>query len=123
MRPTTCSPHSATRQWGRRIAGRESSLRVLFTTLPGAGDFYPLIPLARALAAAGHAVAFAAAPRFCPEVAAADFHAIPGGLDWLLTDREEVYARARERAARGEPFSVVRDVFAGTSCRRWWRTC
>jgi MGT family glycosyltransferase len=88
-------------------------MRVLFTTLPGAGDFYPLIPLARALVDAGHVVAFAAAPRFCPEIAAAGFAATPAGPDWLLTDRGEVYGRARERAAvRGQPFSVVRDVVA-----------
>ena len=38
-------------------------MRALFTTQPGSGMFNPLIPFARALADAGHAVAFACADR------------------------------------------------------------
>ena len=35
-------------------------MRVLFTMCPGSGHFHPLVPLAQALAGAGHEVAFAA---------------------------------------------------------------
>lgn len=57
-------------------------MRVLFTTQPGSGMFHPLIPFARALADAGHAVAFACADCFRPDVEAAGFAAFPAGIDW-----------------------------------------
>jgi UDP:flavonoid glycosyltransferase YjiC (YdhE family) len=57
-------------------------MRALFTTQPGSGMFLPLVPFARALAAAGHDVAFACADCFRPAVEAAGFAAFPAGLDW-----------------------------------------
>jgi UDP:flavonoid glycosyltransferase YjiC (YdhE family) len=56
-------------------------MRVLFTTFAGTGHLHPLVPLARALTAAGHTVAFAAAPAFCPDVEAVGFPCFPAGLD------------------------------------------
>lgn len=55
-------------------------MKVLCTCLPGHGHFLPVAPLARALAAAGHEVAFATAADFCPKVEAAGFNAFPVGL-------------------------------------------
>lgn len=52
-------------------------MRVLFTTQPGVGHFHPLVPLARALLAAGHAVAVACAPSFAPLVEVAGLTARP----------------------------------------------
>lgn len=46
-------------------------MRVLFTTLPAAGHFYPMVPLAWALRAAGHDVLVAVPEDFTPEVTAA----------------------------------------------------
>jgi UDP:flavonoid glycosyltransferase YjiC (YdhE family) len=56
-------------------------MRVLFTTFAGTGHLHPLVPLARALTAAGHTVAFAAAPGFSPAVEAIGFPCFPAGLD------------------------------------------
>ena len=56
-------------------------MRVLFTTFAGTGHLHPLVPLARALTAAGHAVAFAAAPAFCLDVEAVGFPCFPAGPD------------------------------------------
>jgi UDP:flavonoid glycosyltransferase YjiC (YdhE family) len=56
-------------------------MRVLFTTTAGCGHFYPLVPLAQALEASGHDVAFACARSFCPEVEAMGFRAFPAGRD------------------------------------------
>jgi UDP:flavonoid glycosyltransferase YjiC (YdhE family) len=56
-------------------------MRVLFTAQPGAGHWHPLVPLAQALAAAGHEVAFAIAPGFCPRVEATGFRCFPVGVD------------------------------------------
>ncbi len=59
-------------------------MRVLFTTQPGEGHLNPLVPLARALTAAGHEVAVACAPSFCRLVEARGFRAFPMGLDWKI---------------------------------------
>jgi N-glycosyltransferase len=61
-------------------------VRALFTTQPGHGHFHPLVPLvplARALAGAGHEVGVACAPAFGPTVAASGLRALPAGWDWL----------------------------------------
>lgn len=55
-------------------------MRVLCTCVPGFGHFHPMVPMARALQAAGHEVAFATEARFCPRVERAGFAAFPAGL-------------------------------------------
>ncbi|MGN6757861.1 MAG: glycosyltransferase, partial [Thermomicrobiales bacterium] len=65
-------------------------MRVLFTTQPGAGMFSPLVPFARALVEAGHAVAVTCAPCFRAEVEAVGLAAFPAGLDW----RNDAFTRA-----------------------------
>ena len=88
-------------------------MRVLFTTLPGAGNFHPLVPLAQTLHAAGHEVAFACARSYGPTVEATGFRCFPAGFDWLLSEREPVYARVQEEVAqRATPFSPLADVYA-----------
>src|SRR5687767_12535510 len=59
-----------------------SCMRALFTFQPGMGMFRPLVPLARALADAGHEVAFAGAASFRPQAEACGFPLFPAGLDW-----------------------------------------
>ncbi len=54
---------------------------VCFTCLPFLGHVHPLVPLARALADAGHAVAFATGPSLCPLVEANGCRAFPVGFD------------------------------------------
>jgi UDP:flavonoid glycosyltransferase YjiC (YdhE family) len=89
-------------------------MRVLFTTLPAYGAFQPLVPIARALIASGHEVAFAVSASFCQVVEAAGFRCFPAGVDWSFDDREPVYARARDAlGAQAATFSPLRDVFAG----------
>lgn len=63
-------------------------MRVLFTSLPAYGAFQPLIPVARALAASGHEVAFALSATFCRVGEAAGFRCLPAGVDWSFDDRE-----------------------------------
>lgn len=55
-------------------------MRVLLTCLPEHGHFHPMVPLARALVNAGHAVAFATAEDYCDRVRRAGFAAFPAGL-------------------------------------------
>ena len=56
-------------------------MKVLFTCVVGHGHFNPMVPLARALEAAGHRVAFATDPGFCGHVRDVGFEAYPAGLD------------------------------------------
>ncbi len=70
-------------------------MRVLLSCIPQEGHFRPLLPLARALAAGGHEVAFATAAAWHPAVADAGFAALEAG-----GSREELGAElARVRAA------------------------
>jgi UDP:flavonoid glycosyltransferase YjiC (YdhE family) len=52
-------------------------MRILFTFTGGAGHFVPLVPVARAAAAAGHEVAFTCAAGMAPVVAARGFAVMP----------------------------------------------
>ncbi len=67
-------------------------MKVLATCLPGHGHFNPMLPLAKALAGAGHEVAFATAGDFCPRVVQAGFTAFPAGLS---LERQMAEARGR----------------------------
>ena len=67
-------------------------MKVLGTCLPGHGHFNLMLAVARALADAGHEVAFATAADFCPRVEAAGFAAFPAGLSLA-----EQVAEARRR--------------------------
>jgi UDP:flavonoid glycosyltransferase YjiC (YdhE family) len=55
-------------------------MRVLFTCNPGFGHVHPMVPLARALAARGHEVRWAAALEACPRIEAAGFGTFPSGM-------------------------------------------
>jgi UDP:flavonoid glycosyltransferase YjiC (YdhE family) len=92
-------------------------MRILFTFAGGSGHLDPLVPVAQAMGAAGHAAAFAARPWMVPKVEALGFAALPAGSDEGLTpvrrpllpldsareerDLRDGFARhiARERAA------------------------
>jgi UDP:flavonoid glycosyltransferase YjiC (YdhE family) len=56
-------------------------MRILFAFVGGRGHFEPLVPFARAAAAAGHTVAFAAPPSLVRTVEALGFEAFPVGPD------------------------------------------
>lgn len=56
-------------------------MRILFTCSGGSGHFEPLVPIARAAQAAGHAVAFAPRPWMVPMAEALGFDAVPAGSD------------------------------------------
>ena len=88
-------------------------MRVLFTTLPGSGNLYPLVPLARALQSAGHEVAFACARSFGRTVEALGFRCFPAGFDWTLSERDATFAQIRTQLGKpADTFSPLHDVFA-----------
>jgi len=90
-------------------------MRILFTTQPGLGHFHPLVPLARAVQAAGHEVAFACPASFAPHVRAADFAHFPIGLDWIETGIYDAFP-----ALRALPLAtyVHTYIFAYATARR-----
>ncbi|MHB8574025.1 MAG: glycosyltransferase [Dehalococcoidia bacterium] len=61
-------------------------MRVLFTLLPATGSLHPLLPVAQALAHAGHVVAWCSSPAFQGQAAATGFPCFPAGLDWHASD-------------------------------------
>src|SRR6266496_1511780 len=78
---------------GRRY--RSNIMRVLFTTQPAASHWYQLVPLAQALESAGHEVAFASTPGFCPTMEAKGFRSFRAGAD----ETEEEVQQIREQVA------------------------
>ena len=56
-------------------------MRVLFSSMPATGHFNSTVPMAIAVAAAGHDVAFSCAPAFAAEVRALGFEHFPGGAE------------------------------------------
>lgn len=53
------------------------------------GNFNPLVPLAQALQARSHQIAFATPARFSSVVTDAGFEAIPAGLDMTFREYRE----------------------------------
>ena len=80
-------------------------MRVLFTTFAGTGHLHPLVPLARALTAAGHTVAFAAVPGFCPAVEAVGFPCFPAGLDEPEAGWESLVPALRDVPPEGDAYT------------------
>ncbi|MFL6181928.1 MAG: glycosyltransferase, partial [Actinomycetes bacterium] len=84
-------------------------MRVLLTCRPLAGHYRPMLPLARALAAAGHEVAFASGEPVSGEAEAEGFTAFRAGLG---LDTVEPLARSiRQRAAALPPSQIRHFVF------------
>lgn len=90
-------------------------MRVLLTSQPGWGHWHPLIPIARALEAAGHEVAFASTPRACAAIEANGITCFPVGRD----ESEDVLRERRRYlmtlAPADQPAYMVPMVFAGTT--------
>src|SRR5688572_6032491 len=74
-------------------------MRVLLTHQPGLGHLHPLVPLAQALEAPGHVVAFATVPTFCDRVEANGFTSFPVGA----AETDEELSQLRKRQAKLPP--------------------
>jgi UDP:flavonoid glycosyltransferase YjiC (YdhE family) len=80
---------------------------MLFAFAGGSGHLEPLVPIARAAAAAGHVVAFAGRPRMAPAITALGFPAFAAGSDVGLEPRRRPLAAVdweREIRAIGPGF-------------------
>jgi UDP:flavonoid glycosyltransferase YjiC (YdhE family) len=77
-------------------------VRVLFSSTWGHGHIFPMVPLARAFAAAGHTVLWATSADSCARVVAADLDASPAGLSGVRL-REVVRDQHATAAAQASP--------------------
>ncbi|QXV57007.1 glycosyltransferase [Amycolatopsis sp. TNS106] len=101
-------------------------MRVLFTFAGGNGHFRPLLPLARALADAGHTIGFTGEPFMVPTVEATGFAAFPSGPNLgsdgrrrplLPVDRDREDADLRDGFVRRTAPLRAKDVLA--LCEDW----
>ncbi|MEV6926446.1 glycosyltransferase [Dactylosporangium sp. NPDC051485] len=83
-------------------------MRILFAFAGGAGHLQPMLPLARAAAAAGHAVAVTGRPGALPK----DLEGFPAGVDEPPGERSPLLRLDRAREAR-----EFRDGFGGWIAR------
>lgn len=65
--------------------------RIWCSTVPAAGHFGPLAPVAHALEGAGHRVSIVTSPSLVPMVKAAGLDALALGRPWLEADAEEAF--------------------------------
>ncbi len=93
--------------------------RFLFSVSGGYGHLHPLVPLAHALQAAGHGVAFAVGPSLRPRIEAAGFTVFPVGGN-LTTDLAYQQFKAQQQtlpvSLESELFSYPR-LFCGIGAR------
>jgi UDP:flavonoid glycosyltransferase YjiC (YdhE family) len=90
-----------------------AAVRVLLSCLPGFGHFHPMVPLARAIGAAGHEVAFATAERFCRRVVApAGFTAFAAGVSPMVVDDETMRLPEVADLGPGDVWELGAHMFA-----------
>ena len=108
---------------------RSIAMRVLFTTLAASGHIHPLVPVARALAEAGHEVAFACAEAGRPAIERLGFRFFPAGttIGEAFAELEPLQATAPDgdqpRWMGGEAFGrlLPERMLPGllAACRAW----
>ena len=91
LHPMVTSPSRHRRR--TTAAGSVTMVRASFTTQPGLGHLFPLLPVAGALRAHGHEVAFAAAASFGREIVAAGHDCFAVGRDGLTAEIRRHFPR------------------------------
>jgi UDP:flavonoid glycosyltransferase YjiC (YdhE family) len=88
-------------------------MRVLFSSFPAYGHFFPQLPLARAFARRGDRVAFMISEGFAPVLAAEGFERLAGGPEMDSIFAESISRTGQHAASNPTPESVA-ELFAGT---------
>ncbi len=88
-------------------------MRVTFSAIPAFGHVFPLVPLASAMAAAGHDVTFAASSDFAGRLPGRVVQGVPEGLTLAVVKREA----ASEMGDRSDPFAFSRALFGSVMPR------
>jgi UDP:flavonoid glycosyltransferase YjiC (YdhE family) len=93
-------------------------MKVLFTHQPGSGHWHPLVPLAQALQAGGHEVAFASMPAAAPTIKANGFRFFSAGRDSSPEEEEARMERMKTLSASEQALFMQKYVFAGVRAER-----
>lgn len=94
-------------------------MRVLFTCVAATGHLHPLVPIARALADAGHDMAFATHAAIGPLVERAGFRHLAAGLHHVSSpEMAAVFAEASGLAGLDLEAFHARRTFAGVLAER-----
>lgn len=93
-------------------------MRIVFTCVSVVSHLFPLVPVARALAAAGHEVAFATNAELGPAVRQAGFRHAPAGLAFSSPEVTALRARASELYGKRLNAYSWGSGFAGILARR-----
>jgi UDP:flavonoid glycosyltransferase YjiC (YdhE family) len=93
-------------------------MRVLFTCVPATGHFHPLVPVARALAEAGHEVAFATHAALAPLVERSGFRHVPAGTHFSMPEAAPLKAQAKSLTGEESERFVMQRGFAGLLAER-----
>jgi UDP:flavonoid glycosyltransferase YjiC (YdhE family) len=95
------------------VARSGGFMRVTFSAIPTFGHVFPLVPLASAMAAAGHEVTFAASSDFAGRLPGRVVQGVPEGLTLAMARREA----ASETRDRSDPFAFSRALFGSVMPR------
>ena len=93
-------------------------MRALFTIQSSMSHWQPLVPLAQALEATGHEVAFAARERFCTKIEANGFRCFPAGEEVTEEERKQWAQQTVGLSPQEETFFMLRHGFAGFGAER-----
>jgi len=93
-------------------------MRVLFTCHPSFGNFLPLTPVAKAMAEAGHDIAFATPTFLRPAVEGAGFRWIQAGVENGDPELAAVEAQRRQVRGREQVRFNAEHIFGGIRPRR-----
>ncbi len=93
-------------------------MRALFTTQPTFSHWRPLVPLAHALEQAGHEVAFASTPGFCPTIEDKGFHCFPAGYNDSPEERQQRREQMAGLSRQEQTYFTLQKVFASVRAER-----
>ena len=93
-------------------------MRILFTTQPAASHWYQLVPLAQALESAGHEVAFASTPGYCPTMEAGGFRSFRAGADETEEEAKQISEQVAASVELPRQVPNLRYWFAGIRADR-----
>jgi len=83
------------------------------TVQPAFGHLHPVVPLARALAAAGHDVVLASSASFSSQLAATGLRWLSAGIDWLESEPQAAFPDITQyRGLAGKQF-ILGEIFSG----------
>ncbi|HSP79842.1 MAG TPA: glycosyltransferase [Myxococcaceae bacterium] len=92
-------------------------MKILMTTQPAIGHLHPMLPVAEALKALGHEVAFASSRSFRKTIEAEGFHCFEVGLDWLESEAPATFPELLQMPPERATYWYLQELFAKRAMR------